>query len=264
MSICNKNTGQFCVFFAIFLLNARWRLPKVIYLICRYLPFALVIIDIYRIVQPGLSVKSCTTCSALNTYIGGIVLCCAEPLFMIRVWGLMGRKRWGYMVMCCNAVFLVTPIAVVLTLYNSSSIVLQSPIPKVASCYTSREGRVVFVAYILLVVGELEILGFMLYHCWELYRDIGNTSPLVRILVRQNIFYFACGLFFSTSIVVIILTLPASYGYVASDLQIVIHGILATRMHRELWNTARRTETSSIGSVSLPLVFAEASSEMHD
>ncbi|KAG0696397.1 hypothetical protein DFH29DRAFT_879393 [Suillus ampliporus] len=176
------------------------------------------------IVQPGLSVKSsipksqsCTTYFAFNGYIGGIVLCCAESLFMLRVWGLTGRTRWRYIVMCCNAVLFAIPVAVVLTLYNSSSIVLQSPIPKVASCYTSREGRVVFVAYILLVVGELETLGFMLYHSWELYRDIGNSSPLVRIVIRHNIFYFACVLFFSTAIVVIMLTLPAPYGDAASE-----------------------------------------------
>lgn len=103
----------------------------------------------------------------------------------------------------------------------------------------------------------------MLYHSWKLYREYGRDLPLVRVLVRHNIFYFACGLLFSTVVVVAVVALPAPYGDSASDLQFVIHGILATRMHRELYNAAHHTEETSTGNImSLPLVFAPASSEM--
>ncbi|KAG1821087.1 uncharacterized protein BJ212DRAFT_1297525 [Suillus subaureus] len=96
-----------------------------------------------------------------------------------------------------------------------------------------------------------QILSFMLYHSWKLYREHGNNIPLVRALVRHNLFYFTCGLLFSTMAVVVVLTLP-----------FVIHGILATRLHHELYNTAHRTEETSTGNVSLPLVFAPASLDM--
>ncbi|KAG1725388.1 hypothetical protein EDB19DRAFT_1756399 [Suillus lakei] len=42
------------------------------------LPFALIFTDIFRILQPGLSLKSCTTLFAFNTYVGGIILFFAE------------------------------------------------------------------------------------------------------------------------------------------------------------------------------------------
>jgi hypothetical protein len=87
---------------------------------------------------------------------------------------------------------------------------LQSPIPEITSCYTSKTGHIVFVAYILLVIGEtgtshdtcvsprssicIEILGLMLYHSWILYREHERIIHLVQILIRHNIFYFACGL----------------------------------------------------------------------
>ncbi|KAG1725389.1 hypothetical protein EDB19DRAFT_268415 [Suillus lakei] len=102
--------------------------------------------------------------------------------------------------MCYNVVLFVVPVAVILALYNSSSTVVESPIPKVASCYSSKQGRVVVVAYALLVIKEIEILSLMLYHSWKIYREHGNILPLVRILVRNNIFYFACGLLFSTTV----------------------------------------------------------------
>jgi len=34
----------------------------------------------------------------------------------------------------------------------------------------------------------------MLYYSWKMYRESGQINPLVRILVKHNIFYFACGL----------------------------------------------------------------------
>ncbi|KAG2122789.1 hypothetical protein DEU56DRAFT_831354 [Suillus clintonianus] len=241
-----------------FILDAPWRIPKLIYLTCRYFPFAIIVIDILRIIQPGLSIKSCTTFSDFSTYAGGIVLCCAESLFLRRVCATMGH-RW--IVSCCNVVFLLVPVVVTLTLYNSSSTVLQSPIPKVASCYSSEQGHIISLAYGLLIVVEIEIIGFMLYHSWKLYREYGNTMPLVRVLVRHNIVYFACGLLLSTTVMVIMLTLPAPYGEAASSLQFVMHEVLATRMHRELYNTAHHTEMTSAGNVSLPLVFAPAPSE---
>ncbi|KAG1750067.1 hypothetical protein EDB19DRAFT_1825137 [Suillus lakei] len=95
-----------------------------------------------------------------------------------------------------------------LFLHSDVDIVVQSPISKVASCYSSEQGRVVIVAYVLLVITEIEILSFMLYHSWKLYREHGNILPLVRVLVRHNIFYFTCGLLFSTTVVVIVVTLP--------------------------------------------------------
>ncbi|OJA19888.1 hypothetical protein AZE42_09748 [Rhizopogon vesiculosus] len=126
-------------------------------------------------------------------------------------------------------------------------VVLQSPIPKITSCYISEEGRVVIIAYILLVSVKTEILGIMLYHAWKLYGELRHEIPLVQILIRQNIFYFACGSFFSILLVVILFTVPAVYYDVAADLQVVLHVILATRMHRKLWNAATDREANPLG-----------------
>ncbi|KAG1750065.1 hypothetical protein EDB19DRAFT_82502 [Suillus lakei] len=244
---------------AAFILDARWRMPKLIYLTCRYLPFALIFSNIFRILQLELSLKSCTALFAFNTYVGGIIVFSAESIFMMRLRAVTGR-RW--LITCCNIVLFVVPVAVTLALYNSSSTVVQSPILKVTSCYTTKQSRIVIVAYALLVIGEIEILSFMLYHSWKLYREHGNILPLMRILVRNNIFYFACGLLFSTMVVVMVVILPASYGDVASELQFVIHRILATRMHRELYNTVHRPEEISIRDMSLPIFFVPTSLEM--
>jgi len=86
---------------------------------------------------------------------------------------------------------------------------MQSPIPAVASCYDSKQGPIVILAYALLVIAEIgefhgifilsleyfkETLSFMLYYSWKLYTEYRKDLPLVRVLVRHNIFYFSCGL----------------------------------------------------------------------
>ncbi|KAJ8587706.1 hypothetical protein M405DRAFT_934537 [Rhizopogon salebrosus TDB-379] len=246
-----------------FVLHARWRIPKLLYLVCRYLQFALIVIDLSRILQHELSNKSCTTYFTISSYTGGILLYCAEVLFMRRVWAMSSHKRWRWIVSFCNFMLLAVPSGVVLTFQNSSSTILQSPIPEIASCYTSKTGHIVFVGYILLAIGETEILGLMLYHSWILYRDPQRIIPLARILIRHNVFYFTCGLFSSTLVLVILFTTPTTYYDVASDVQIVLHTILATRMHRELWRAATYQEASSLGDVSV-VVFARPLSEAHD
>ncbi|KAJ8591585.1 hypothetical protein M405DRAFT_932050 [Rhizopogon salebrosus TDB-379] len=235
-----------------FILRARWQIGKLLYLVCRYLPFAMVFLDIFRIVQPQLSVGSCTTCFAVIGFVGGIELCCAEALFVLRIWVLSSRRRWTLAVMLCNYIVLLIAMVVITKVYNSSSIVQQSPIPQLASCYSHSESHIIVYALVLLVIGEIEIFGFMLYRSWKLYGEHGNNLPLVRILTRHNAFYFACGLCFSTLVIVIKLTLPASFGDVILHFQIFIHGILATRMHRELWNAGHHRRAAS--NESFPLV----------
>ncbi|KAG0693126.1 hypothetical protein DFH29DRAFT_1073386 [Suillus ampliporus] len=243
-----------------FMLNAQWKIPALLYVICRYLPFAMVVIDIFRIVQPGLSVKSCMTYHSLIGYIGVIVVCCAEPLFILRLCMFLGRGRRTLIIAFCNYVLFLIPMLMTMALFNASTIGLPSPIPQVASCYIDKDSHILIVAYMILVIGELEILSFTLYHSWNLYREIGNDSPLVRILIRHNVSYFACGLFFSVAASLAIFFLPGSYGDVAAHLQVAMHSILVTRMHRELWYTAYRPQATSTKNVSIPLTTLPAPS----
>ncbi|KAG2035819.1 hypothetical protein BDR03DRAFT_961642 [Suillus americanus] len=143
---------------------------------------------------------------------------------------------------------------------------MQSPIPKVASCYDSKQSRIIIISYVLLVIVEIggfhgflcwrvkyfiEILSFMLYHSWKLYREHGNDIPLVRILVRHNMFYFACGLceskhhfsqidtdicggsVLSTTVVIVIVTLPVR---IHNHMNPTSNSISDCRHRTEMWH----------------------------
>ncbi|KAG0703663.1 hypothetical protein DFH29DRAFT_874318 [Suillus ampliporus] len=144
-----------------FMLNARWKIATLLYVICRYLPFAMVVIDVFRIVQPGLSVKTCINCFVLNGYVGVIVLCCVEPLFILRLWAFLGCRRRTLIIALCNYVVGLL-LLVDLVVNHDVIVVLQSPIPQIASCYSNRDGRILIITYMLLIIGELG--GFHVSH----------------------------------------------------------------------------------------------------
>jgi len=91
----------------------------------------------------------------------------------------------------------------------------------------------------LLVVGELEILLFTLYRSIKHYQSLGSDNLLLKILVQHNIFYFACGLVFSLAVILTVGLLPDVYGDMTSNLQVMMHALLVTRMHLGLWKSDR-------------------------
>jgi len=153
--------------------------------------------------------------------------------------------------MICNYVLFLAAMIVIVKMYSSSSIVmvLSGTASIVNACYIVSGGHIIIFALVILIIGEIEIFGFMLYRSWRFHKEHGNNLPLVRILTRHNAFYFS---FFSTMVIIFKLTLPAPFGDVITHLQVFMHGILATRMHRELWNAGHRHRAAS--NESFPLV----------
>ncbi|KAG1738208.1 hypothetical protein EDB19DRAFT_1909325 [Suillus lakei] len=65
-------------------------------------------------------------------------------------------------------------------------------------------------------------------------------------------FYYACGLFFSTTNVVTSLLLDYAYVGMFHDFQVIIHVILATRMHIYLWHADRNRNADAFNAFTLP------------
>jgi len=71
-------------------------------------------------------------------------------------------------------------------------------------------------------------------------------------LLKHNIFYYACGLFFSALNIFASLVLKYAYSSLLQNFQIIILAILATRMHLHLWHADRRIRGSD-GLMLIPL-----------
>ncbi|KAJ8582589.1 hypothetical protein M405DRAFT_558204 [Rhizopogon salebrosus TDB-379] len=222
-----------------FLRKSRWGTFKILYLLCRYLPFALLAADTYQVLQPALPLSQCGIYFDLNSYLAGITLVAAECMFILRTYSIWGRSGEILIILMGSLAAILVPVIYVITSFNSSMIISEPPIPNITSCYNVSESKVIVVAYVLLVVGELEILLFTVYRSINHYQSLGGDNPLLKILIQHNIFYFACGLAFSLTVILTLGFLPDVYGDMTSNLQVMIHALLVTRMHLRLWKSDR-------------------------
>ncbi|KAG1739466.1 uncharacterized protein EDB91DRAFT_1082400 [Suillus paluster] len=72
-----------------------------------------------------------------------------------------------------------------------------------------------------------------------------TNGLLYAILVKHNIFYYACGMFFSAVNVLALLLLDYQYHAMFQELQFIVLAILALRLHLHLWNADRHPHASS-------------------
>ncbi|KAG1809142.1 uncharacterized protein BJ212DRAFT_1484645 [Suillus subaureus] len=101
-----------------------------------------------------------------------------------------------------------------------------------------------FMPFVLLFVFQLVLISLTLVRViqsWQLVK-----GPLYAILVKHNIFYYACGLLLS-AINVLVPLLPLSDSLtdlVPEDFEVFILAILATRMHLHLWHIDQHVDDS--------------------
>ncbi|KAG1776870.1 hypothetical protein EV702DRAFT_1107117 [Suillus placidus] len=160
-------------------------------------------------------------------------------MFILRTYAIWGRSRRILIILMCSFVANLIPAVYIITSYNNSQTISEPPIPNITSCYNVGESRIIVVAYVLLVVTESEILFFTLYRSIKHHKSFARGNHLLNILIQHNIFYFICGLVFSLLVMLTTGLLPFIYGDMFSNLQSMVHALLITRMHLELWKSDR-------------------------
>ncbi|KAG2363496.1 hypothetical protein BDR07DRAFT_915559 [Suillus spraguei] len=191
-----------------FIQKSRWGKVKILYLLCRYLPFLLLAADTYQVLQPALPLSLCQTYFEINSWLEGITLVAAECMFILRTYAIWGRSRRVLIILFGCFFAILIPVVYILITFGNSVTTSEPPIPNITSCYNVGESRIIVAAYVLLVVGEFEILSFTLYRSIKNYKSVANNNPLLNILIQHNIFYFICGLFFSLLVILAIGLLP--------------------------------------------------------
>ncbi|KAG1816923.1 hypothetical protein EV424DRAFT_1540632 [Suillus variegatus] len=188
-----------------YLRKSTWGKVKILYLMCRYLPFVLLAADTYQVLQPALPLSQCQTYFQINSWLEGITLMAAEWMFILRT-----SLPSVPLEMTVISQAILIPVIYILTSFGNSVTISEPPIPNITSCYNVGESRIIVVAYVLLVVAEFEILSFTLYRSIKHYRSLTNDNHLLNILIQHNIFYFICGLFFSLFVILTIALLPSN------------------------------------------------------
>ncbi|KAG1841562.1 hypothetical protein DFJ58DRAFT_73326 [Suillus subalutaceus] len=218
-----------------YLLSSRMTLAKGLFLGCRYTPFVICALHARMDLSP--SVEGCPGLVESNILLLGIVLLCAECVFILRTYALWNCDRRvriallvSYLGFFCGMTILVVASG------------LQSNIANFApGCYTSTSVSAVFILapYIFLLLLEIEIVGLTLYRMIRHYR--ATRCRLLTLLAQYSVGYIVAGLLFTIVNIATICFVPGDYGPMLEGSQIVAQGLLATRMQLDLWRLNRHS-----------------------
>jgi len=219
-----------------FLHRSHWTKVKGLYIITRYVPFVLIIVDLCLALTPNTNPENCQILGNMFTYFRMISLTLSECFFILRTYALWNNNRI-VLVAVLSAFFatIVSSISLLLVA-GATSDVMTSTIPGIPGCFRHAHVVQFFLPFILVFVFQLGLVCLTIIRAIQSWRS--SKGLLYIMLVKHNIFYYACGLLFSAVNIILPMLQLDMYSIYSSlaSLQIFILAILATRMHLHLWH----------------------------
>ncbi|KAG1821886.1 uncharacterized protein BJ212DRAFT_1575050 [Suillus subaureus] len=245
----------------IFLFCSRWSKVKLLYVLTRYVPFLLFAAHLYMNFVPD---ETSDTCQFVNNICSGlsmISIICSECFFILRTYVLWNNNKVVLAVILSTFATLIVGSMVALFSATAIAPFETSLIPGITGCYQSSGSVRLFVPYLLLFGLELMLISLTLTCAIQKWRITNNR--LCVIILKHNVLYYACGLVFSMVNVLTSLLLDYAYSGMFQDFQIIVHAILATRMHLHLWHVDRTDDPGVFTSINLsdltPTAYNESS-----
>ncbi|KAG1816215.1 hypothetical protein EV424DRAFT_1348293 [Suillus variegatus] len=187
-----------------FLRRSRWTKVKVLYIITRYLPFFLIVMYLCLNLTPSENTNKCRI--LINIY---------SCFFALRTYALWNNNRIVLLGLLSTAfVMVVTSVGIRFTIIATSNITA-STIPGIQGCSWSPSGVLYLMLFIFLFVFQLGLVFLTLIHVIQSWRS--SKGHLYAVLVKHNIFYYACGLLFSAINVIMPVLFPNSAYYIVLE-----------------------------------------------
>lgn len=232
----------------IFLLCSRWNKVKFLYVVTRYVPFLLFASHLYLNFVPDETSNTCQFINNICSVFSLISIVCSECFFILRTYALWNNNKVVFAAMLSTFAAVIVGSIVALFSATATAPFETSSIPGITGCYQSSGSVTLFVPFLLLFGLELTLISLTLTCVIRNWRTTNNRLYIV--ILKHNVFYYACGLFFSAVNVLTSLLLDYAYSGMFQDFQIITHAILATRMHLHLWHTDRNRDCA-LDSISL-------------
>ncbi|KAG2137027.1 hypothetical protein DEU56DRAFT_901470 [Suillus clintonianus] len=213
-----------------FLLRSRWTKVKALYVITRSMDFTL-----------NENPNKCQIFINIYSCFGLVSVTCAECLFVLRTCALWTNNRMLLVTMLSTLLAIV--VVSLGTRFISTSYIMTSTILGFTGCYRISSSIQFFMPFLLFFVFELGLVSLTLIRAIQSWR-LAN-GPLYVVLIKHNIFYYACGLLLSAvNVLMPVLSSNSAYHTLLEDLQFFLLAILATRMHMHLWQVDRHVHGS--------------------
>ncbi|KAG1899651.1 uncharacterized protein F5891DRAFT_390531 [Suillus fuscotomentosus] len=252
-----------------FLLRSHWSKMKGLYIVIKYLPFILLITDLYMSFTSNENPVKCGMLANISAGLGMLLSVCSECFFILRTYALWDRNRillaaiLGTFFVSFQSTrqtqasgrsisqsFLAASISITVDTTVSAAYAT-SPIPGITGCYQSSTSDRIFIPFLLFSVFGLGLMILTLIRAIQSWRR--HPSRLYVVLVNHNIFYYVCAFLFSVMNMFTSLLLQDTYRTVLNGFQFLTLAIVAVRMHIHLWQTNQHLVRGSSGLVHIPL-----------
>ncbi|KAG2139584.1 uncharacterized protein EDB93DRAFT_696502 [Suillus bovinus] len=225
-----------------FLLLSHWTKAKGLYIVTRYVPFLLLATNLYLSFIPNETPGKCRVLDNICSGFSMLLAVCSECFFILRTCALWSNNRILFAAILVTAFTFVGASIGVTFATTAPATYAISAIPGIAGCYQSSTSLQLFIPFLLLCAFELGLMTLTLIRAIQSWQQ--NRNRLYTVLVNHNIFYYTCGLLFSVANIFTSLLLHYSYHAILHDFQFIVLAILATRMHRHLWQMKHQTRGS--------------------
>ncbi|OAX36723.1 hypothetical protein K503DRAFT_281064 [Rhizopogon vinicolor AM-OR11-026] len=192
-----------------FLLRSRWTKVKSLYIITRYVPFIFFIGHLYLNFIPNNNPNKCQTLNTICEGFSLVSVICSECFFILRTYALWNSNKIILAVILFSFFAIIIASVSVLFATTATAPFETSGIPGITGCYQSEGSVELFIPFLLLFAIEFELLLLTLIRAIQSWRTA--SSALYMVLLKHNIFYYACGLFFSALNIFASLVLKYAY-----------------------------------------------------
>ncbi|KAG2087470.1 hypothetical protein BD769DRAFT_473607 [Suillus cothurnatus] len=199
----------------------KWDAIRITFTLTRYATLMGTAMTTYAAVTDRSKHTSCVTFGNVSYGLHLISIIAAEGLLIFRTFAFWHQSKkllvW-LLVLAASSILGAVGVSKVV-----SSLFFVNP----PSC-TFRTGKAGAVQYIFLIIYELVLMILTLYKRFSFYK--GARSRLVTALYRDGIIYMTCIIVASITNIFVTLAIPPDYTNTMDAPQLVIHGVLASRI----------------------------------
>ncbi|KAG1725454.1 hypothetical protein EDB19DRAFT_265654 [Suillus lakei] len=201
----------------------RWNIVRIAFTFTRYVTFIGAAMTTFAALADRSKYKSCVTFSYISNALHMISIIAAEVLLVCRTYAFWQQSKkmlkWILFLIAICIAGSVVPFAV-----NN----LHSSAPGDTTGCVLYSGETGAIQYGIVIFFELVLIILTVYKRISFYQD--SRSRLITTLYRDGLVYMTCIIMASIANVFLNLFAPAAYTAIMDVPQLVIHGVLASRI----------------------------------
>ncbi|KAG1737624.1 hypothetical protein EDB19DRAFT_941092 [Suillus lakei] len=215
----------------------RWNVLRVTFTLARYVTFIGAAMTTFAAVVDRSKYKSCNTFNSISNVSHLISIVAAEVLLIIRTYAFWLKSK---KVLVWLIILAVSCIAGTIAVNNL-------PFSALGGGTTGCEfdsGKTSAIQYGFIIFFELVLMILTVYKRFSFYQ--GSSGRFVTTLYRDGLIYMTCIIMTSVANIFVFLFAPVAYTDMMNVPQLVIHGVLASRILLNL-RASNESESAVIG-----------------